>query len=242
MYRTGDLGRWLPDGNLEYLGRKDDQVKIRGYRIELGEVENVLLGQDGVRQAAVVAREVGGQGVQLCAYVAAGVEKLPVAQLKEGLARQLPAYMIPAFWTQVETLPLNANGKIDRKALPEPQRKPADAPPSRPPSSPVEIALGLIWQDILHLPDIGVHDNFFKIGGHSLLAVEMINQLRKIFKVEMSVKGFFQKPTIAGVIETLRASGQDMDQIDKIAKIKIRISKMSEDQIKSLIAEIQPSP
>ena len=215
MYRTGDLGRWLPDGNLEYLGRKDDQVKIRGYRIELGEVENVLLGQDGVRQAAVVAREVGGQGVQLCAYVAAGVEKLPVAQLKEGLARQLPAYMIPAFWTQVETLPLNANGKIDRKALPEPQRKPADAPPSRPPSSPVEIALGLIWQDILHLPDIGVHDNFFKIGGHSLLAVRIIARINQAFKVDLKVGEIFENPTLETLAKRIQA-GQKMEEYQQL--------------------------
>jgi amino acid adenylation domain-containing protein len=194
IYKTGDLGRWLADGTIEYLGRKDDQVKIRGYRIELGEIENVLQECDLVRQGVVVVKEEDNGNKRLVGYVVAegnfnreGI----VAYLKS----KLPEYMVPALWVELESLPLTANGKIDKRALPDPD--PADRPSHEyvAPLTEAEIALAEIWLELLQLDKIGVNDNFFELGGHSLIITQMLDRVRKL-GYEITAKDLFAYQTI----------------------------------------------
>ncbi|RNB58979.1 amino acid adenylation domain-containing protein [Brevibacillus gelatini] len=195
MYRTGDLARWLADGTIEYLGRIDQQVKIRGYRIELGEIESVLSHLEHVKEAVVaVIREANGQNA-LCAYFVSEQE-VDVAELREAVSRQLPAYMVPAYYMQMEKLPLTANGKVDRRALPQPSGERTTGNTYVAPQTETEAKLAQIWQDVLGLPAIGIHDNFFEIGGHSLKAMNVITQVHKTFQVELPLKVLFASPTI----------------------------------------------
>ncbi|MDV2115911.1 amino acid adenylation domain-containing protein, partial [Alcaligenes faecalis] len=172
LYRTGDLVRWNKEGQLEYLGRLDHQVKVRGFRIELGEVESQLLSLDGVREAVVVARP-GPQGMQLVGYVSGDVSGLT---LRDQLSSQLPDYMVPSVIMVLEALPLNANGKIDRKALPEPEFVSGQAYEA--PQGELETTLATIWSQVLGVEQVGRQDNFFELGGHSLLALTLIERLR----------------------------------------------------------------
>jgi amino acid adenylation domain-containing protein len=179
VYRTGDLCRWLPGGQLEFLGRLDTQVKLRGYRIELGEIENTLTAHPAITAAAVTVREDTPGARRLAAYTvtAAGATPPGPAALAAHAARTLPAYMIPATWTTLPRLPLTPNGKTDRAALPAPAA--GRTPPPIPPRTPAEHAIAAIWQDILGTPGPGIHDNFFDEGGHSLRAVKVVSLLRK---------------------------------------------------------------
>ncbi|HVK98394.1 MAG TPA: amino acid adenylation domain-containing protein, partial [Dongiaceae bacterium] len=176
LYRTGDLVRWNAEGQLEYLGRIDHQVKVRGFRIELGEVEAQLLAQPGVREAVVVAQE-GPAGVRLVAYIAAQkADDIDTAQLRTALAAVLPDYMVPRAIVVLDALPLNANGKVDRKALPEPAYEGEREYVS--PLGDVEIALAAIWSEILGVERIGRHDNFFELGGDSILSLKVVARAR----------------------------------------------------------------
>jgi len=192
MYRTGDLARWLPDGNIEYLGRNDDQVKIRGVRIEPGEIESALAGHEGVTEAVVLVRE-----GQLLAWF---TEHAPVAieALRAHLKSRLPDYMVPQAYVKLDALPLTANGKLDRKALPAPG---ADAFISRvyeAPEGATEIALAQIWADVLHVEQVGRHDHFFELGGHSLLAVQLVQHMRQV-GLQADVQVLFGQPTLAAL-------------------------------------------
>jgi catechol 2,3-dioxygenase-like lactoylglutathione lyase family enzyme len=175
MYRTGDLGRLLEDGSIAYQGRRDQQVKIRGYRIEAGEIESMLVGHPAVRQAVVLAREAGGER-QLVAYVVAdgGIAPTP-AEWREHLRKQLPEYMVPAAYVRLERIPLLSNGKADRSALLalEPQPETAQAAHVAP-STPLELLIARIWRELLGVEQIGRDDNFFDLGGHSLLSVRFV--------------------------------------------------------------------
>ncbi|WP_431509836.1 non-ribosomal peptide synthase/polyketide synthase [Variovorax sp. DAIF25] len=205
LYRTGDLVRWRNDGQLEYLGRIDHQVKIRGFRIELGEIEGQLLGQAGVREAIVLARE-GVGGARLAAYVSpqAGQE-LDADELKAGLGAVLPEYMVPAAWVvMAQGLPLNANGKVDRKALPEPERAGTQAYEA--PRGETEEALAAVWAQVLGVERVGRGDNFFELGGHSLLAIQLLERIRRQgWSVE--VRTLFQKPRLAEFAQALAPAG-----------------------------------
>ncbi|MGK6311334.1 amino acid adenylation domain-containing protein, partial [Variovorax sp. DT-64] len=201
LYRTGDLVRWNGEGQLEYLGRIDHQVKIRGFRIELGEVEAQLLAQPGVREAVVVARE-GAGGARLVAYITAGGGQLPdAALLKEQLGRTLPDYMVPGAIVVLEGLPLNANGKVDRKALPEPVLDGASQDHERPHGE-MEEALARIWCEVLGVERVGRHDNFFELGGHSLLALQLLERVRgQGWAVQ--VRTLFEQPRLAAFAQAL---------------------------------------
>ncbi len=193
LYRTGDRVRWLPDGNLEFLGRIDEQVKIRGFRIELGEIEAALTRQPGVREAVVLAREVRGDK-RLVAYVVGNVDV-------EKLRDLLPPYMIPAHFLTLEALPLTEHGKVDRKALPAPER----AAPAEfvAPTTPTERALAELWQRVLRIERIGAKDNFFDAGGHSLLSMELVVGVRERFGVELPLKNLFEHPVLADLAEAI---------------------------------------
>jgi acyl-coenzyme A synthetase/AMP-(fatty) acid ligase/acyl carrier protein len=201
LYKSGDLARYRQDGILEYLGRADDQVKVRGYRIELGEIEAMLASHPGVREAAVSVREDAAGAKRLVAYVVPP----PVAgqasrsdELREFLARKLPDYMIPADFVRMTALPLTANGKLDRTALPIPARENAlDAIAYRAPQSPIEIQVASIVSQLLALDRVGSEDNFFLLGLHSLLSAMLIMRLRERFGVQLTLRDLFETHTVA---------------------------------------------
>ncbi|MFJ1299107.1 amino acid adenylation domain-containing protein [Pseudomonadota bacterium AL_CKDN230030165-1A_HGKHYDSX7] len=201
LYRTGDLVRWRADGALEYLGRLDHQVKIRGLRIELGEIEAVLLKQPDVMQAVVVADAVAA-GPRLVAYVAPA--EVDVSLLKTALARSLPDYMVPALFQALPALPLNANGKIDRKALPSIRVEAAHGAAA--PQGPVETALARIWADILGVAQVGRDDDFFELGGHSLLATRIVAAVRTALARDMQLEQVFAHPRLANLAAWLAAA------------------------------------
>jgi amino acid adenylation domain-containing protein len=198
LYRTGDLVRWTAAGNLELLRRLDDQVKVRGFRIELGEIEAALSRHPGVRGAAVLVREDIPGDRRLVAYVAGAV---PSADLRQHLRGQLPEYMVPSVLELLDELPLTANGKIDRRALPAPGRS---APPGLvAPRTPVEEILVEIWREVLGVESVGVEDNFFERGGHSLLAVSLMFQIEKRFGRSLPLAALFEHPTLAALADLL---------------------------------------
>ncbi|MCP3773384.1 amino acid adenylation domain-containing protein [Paenibacillus sp. MZ04-78.2] len=198
MYKTGDLARWTPEGALEFLGRLDHQVKIRGFRIELGEIENALLNHPSIREAVVIAREDGSGGKELCAYFA-GTEKLPVKVVKEHLSKALPEYMLPSYFVPLKNMPLTPNGKIDRRALPEPApgERAAAGRDRVVPRTDIERKIAAVWGELLSVPDIGVHDNFFELGGHSLKAAAMTARLQQ--DLDIGVNDVFEHQTIASL-------------------------------------------
>ncbi|WP_432403717.1 amino acid adenylation domain-containing protein [Wukongibacter sp. M2B1] len=199
MYKTGDLARWLPDGNIEFLGRIDNQVKIRGYRIELGEIENNLLKHRDIREAVVEAKENERKEKYLCGYIVADKE-LKELDLKKYLSRELPDYMIPAYFIQMEVLPITQNGKVDRKNLPKPDIKSKIGLEYEEPSNGIEEALVVIWQDILSIDEkIGTKDNFFDLGGHSLMVTMLAARIHKELGVEIPLKEIFKNPYIKGI-------------------------------------------
>ncbi|MCP4146900.1 MAG: amino acid adenylation domain-containing protein [bacterium] len=203
LYRTGDLVRWLPDGNIEFMGRIDFQVKIRGFRIELGEIENQLLANTNIKNTIVLAKKDTENNNYLAAYYVLNDTKeqrapIPVSQLRDDLSKKLPGYMIPAHFVHLEKLPLTPNGKIDRKALPEPGETARHSTEYQPPTNETEKKLAEIWQDVLDIKPIGINDNFFEIGGHSLKAINIISKIKKTFQVDLPLPVLFEKPSIIG--------------------------------------------
>ena len=201
LYRSGDLARWRPDGDLEYLGRIDHQVKIRGFRIELGEIEATLSAHPAVRAAVALARTAGEGDKRLVAYIVPNLEARPsVRELRDHLRARLPEHMVPGAFVFLEALPVTANGKLNRKALPAPQ---AAAPGAEEgcagPRTAVEELLAGIWSQVLQIDQVGLEDNFFDAGGHSLLATQLVSRVREVCGVELPVRAVFELPTVAGL-------------------------------------------
>jgi amino acid adenylation domain-containing protein len=210
MYRTGDLARWLADGSVDYLGRADHQVKIRGFRIELGEIEAALAAHPGVREAVVVARTDAPGETRLVAYLTAAGDSVPdAAALREHLRAGLPEYMVPALFVGMEALPLSPNGKVDRKALPAPEAKRDEAVAFVAPRDETERAIAAIWREALGVEQVGVDDNFFDLGGHSLLLVRVHGRIREALGAEISVVELFQHPTVGALAARLAAGGEE---------------------------------
>lgn len=197
-YRTGDRARWLPDGSIEFLGRMDGQVKIRGARIESGEIENQLLSYPAIREAAVTVIENKEAGLQLCAYYVAS-ETVQTAELKEYIRRELPEYMIPFYFMQLEQMPLTVSGKIDKKALPSPADRPDAGNDYVHPRNNTEQRLAAIWKELLEIDKVGINDNFFDLGGHSLKALTLIHRIQKEFRKEVPLREIFRTPTIRSI-------------------------------------------
>ncbi|MBC8953403.1 non-ribosomal peptide synthetase [Xenorhabdus sp. PB62.4] len=204
MYKTGDLGRWLSDGNIEYLGRNDFQVKLRGFRIELGEIEAQLMRCHGVREAVVLAREDELSQKRLVAYLRPqeGVELVP-AELRQQLAEHLAEYMLPSAFVTLATFPLTPNGKLDRKALPAPDSSAIVTRDYAAPVGEIEMALAQIWQNLLGLERVGRHDHFFELGGHSLLAVQLVARIRQTLARELPLQQLFTQPILMDLAHTI---------------------------------------
>ena len=215
LYKTGDLARYLPDGHIEYLGRIDYQIKLRGFRIELGEIETALLQHPEVKEGVVIVREDTSNENNLVGYIVAetGQDSLQViSQLRRFLKQQLPDFMVPTIFMALEAMPLTPNGKVDRKALPEP-----DA--SRPeleanyvaPRTPIEQQIADIWMQVLNVKRVGIYDNFFELGGYSLVGIQVVSRVRQALQVEILMSNLFELPTVADLaerVETLRWATQ----------------------------------
>lgn len=209
LYKTGDLVRFLPSGDIDFVSRIDFQVKIRGFRVELGEIESVLTQHAGVKQCIVVAREDGPtRNKRLVAYCVINSEKLPaVSALREYLLDKLPDYMIPAFFVRLEQLPLTPNGKVNRAALPPPETGASEKTEKLQSRNATEEQLTRIWENVLGVSPVGIRDNFFELGGHSLLAVQLIAQIQKTFGKKLSVSTIFQYRTVEQLSQLLREEG-----------------------------------
>jgi amino acid adenylation domain-containing protein len=209
LYRTGDEVRYGSDGRLEYVGRLDQQVKVRGYRIELGEVEEALARHESIRESVVVVRD-----EQLVGYVvAAEGATVEVNELRAYLGEQLPGYMIPGVLVEMAALPLTANGKVDRKALPEPGQMESAGEYVGPRTAVEELVAG-IWSEVLGVERVGVHDNFFELGGHSLLATQVISRVRESFKVELPLRSLFEAPQLSSFAGTVEQAMRDEQQVE----------------------------
>jgi amino acid adenylation domain-containing protein/thioester reductase-like protein len=201
LYRTGDRARFLPDGNVEFLGRGDEQIKIRGFRVEAGEIETLLGEHAAVREAVVVARDAPGGEKYLVAYAVLHPEAaVETSQLREFLERRLPHYMVPSAVVVLDGLPLTPNGKVDRRALPAPaDHRPESTGAYVEPRTATEMELARIWGDELRIDRVGVHDNFFAIGGHSLLAAKVMSRVRGKLQIDLPLRELFLHPTVAGL-------------------------------------------
>jgi surfactin family lipopeptide synthetase A len=212
IFKTGDLGRWRADGNIEFLGRKDFQVKIRGFRVELGEIESALRQHPQLREAVVNVYEPIADEKRLVAYLVTQGTSIPtLAELRDFLQLKLPEFMVPSAYVFLEALPLTPNGKLDRKALPVPDSHWHDQADFVAPRNPVEELLAEIWASILGIDRVGIHDNFFELGGHSLLAMQVIVHIQKQFNVAIPIHTLFDAPSVAELTVALQAIQQDND-------------------------------
>jgi acyl carrier protein len=221
LYRSGDLGRYCANGEIEYLGRMDQQVKIRGHRVEPGEIEAALARHPDVRESAVVAREETPGDLRLVAYlVPRGEMTPPDSELRAFLRRSLPAYMMPSAFVPIERLPFTPSGKVDRQAL----RLPASRSRKREedfvaPRDPTEQAVAKIWGEVLGLGDLGAHDDFFERGGHSLLATQVVSRIRDWFGVELPMQTLFESSSVAEFAEVLAKAPQAARSASSIPRL-----------------------
>ncbi len=209
MYRSGDLARFAADGNVHYLGRIDQQVKLRGFRVELGEIDSLLHQQPGVREAVVLLREDVPGDKRLVAYV---VGPATAETLRAELHRHLPEHMVPTAWVALAQLPLTRNGKLDRQALPVPERQAASAYVA--PRDETERQMVCIWAEVLKCQQVGIHDNFFELGGHSLLATRMIYMINQRMGAQLSLSSLFKTPVLIDLAEQVRLGRSDGPSLD----------------------------
>jgi amino acid adenylation domain-containing protein len=224
IYKTGDLGRYLADGQIELVGRIDNQVKIRGFRIELGEIESVLNQYPGVQANVVIVREDKPGDQRLVAYIVSKSKPdINTPEVRSFLQEKLPNYMLPTAFVILDKLPLTPNGKVDRKALPAPDIKNGWEESFVPPRTPTEQIIADIWADVLSLEQVGIYDNFFKLGGHSLLATQVISRLREAFKIDLPLRSLFENPTVKNLVERIEG-------ILTVQKLQVGSMQMPEDR------------
>jgi acyl-coenzyme A synthetase/AMP-(fatty) acid ligase/acyl carrier protein len=239
LYKTGDLVRYRNDGTIEFLGRKDFQVKLRGFRIELGEVETTLCLHPSVSEAVVVAREDRPGDKRLVAYVlaAAAESAFSTGVLRAFLQEKLPDYMIPSAFVSMDALPLTANGKVDRRALPAPDERRPDIEESfAAPRNAVEEALAEIWGEILRIEKVGIQDNFFELGGHSLMATQIISRLSNVFQVEIPLRQLFLYPTIAELALIIAGKLENTEQ-ENVKQLLDEFEGLSDEEAERLLAQ-----
>jgi acyl carrier protein len=239
LYKTGDLARYLPNGQIEFVGRADHQVKIRGFRIELDEIAAALDQHLAVQESLVVAREEGGGAKRLVAYVVPTAGQTPTtSELYSFLKERLPGYMVPAAFVTLEALPLTPNGKIDRRVLPAPdQTRPELERAYVAPRNAIEEVLSGMWAEALGVEQVGVYDNFFELGGHSLLATQLISQVRELFQIEVTLHQLFQEPHVAGLSEALARDPGAADRIEKTAQLVLRLAQVSDDDLENTLGQ-----
>jgi amino acid adenylation domain-containing protein len=222
LYKSGDLARYLPDGNIEFLGRIDNQVKIRGFRVEPGEIEFVLSAHPSVRECSVIVREDIPQDKRLVAYVVRSGKDLGPKELKTFSGDRLPDYMVPSAIVFLDELPLTPNGKVDRNALPLPQDLRPDLEQAFiGPRNETEEAVAEIWTKVLRLNQVGIHDNFFELGGHSLLATQVLSRLRDVFQVDLPLRSFFEVPTIAALADHVITAKENGGRLQSSAILNV---------------------
>lgn len=236
LYRTGDLARWRADGNLEFLGRMDHQVKVRGYRIELGEIEAVLAEHAAVQQAVVVAREEKSGESQLVAYLTLRGGVAPAAsELRTFLKEKLPDYMVPAAFVTLESFPLTPNAKVDRRALPAPTGERLTLSEHQVmPRNPIEKSVAEIWQELLNINTVGAEDNFFDLGGHSLLIVQVHNKICQRFETDLTIAQMFQYPTVAALAQYIQRPQQNSEALRRLrARIQRQQAELDQQNARS---------
>ncbi len=239
LYLTGDLGRFRSDGLLELVGRRDFQVKIRGYRVGLGSVESALLAHPGVAQAVVVVRPDAGGENHLVAYVVPRRPDLTVTDLRQSLAASLPDYAVPSVFVTLDALPLNANNKVDRRALPPPPRvRPALAAPYVAPRTAVEGQLAHLWAAVLGLDAVGVHDRFLDLGGHSLLASQLVARVNRQFGLKLRLRTLFEAATVAEMAARVEAALSAAPE-ERLAQLVGEVEGLSDADAEQLIHEVQ---
>jgi amino acid adenylation domain-containing protein len=241
LYRTGDLVRQRADGELEFLGRIDQQVKLRGFRIELGEIEAALASHPAVREAAVLLRGELPGGSGLVAYVVAtGAEEGQIRTLRGWLGERLPGYMVPTAFVELESLPRTPNGKVDRRALPAPQRRSESAYVA--PRNPVEEILVQILADLLAVPRVGVADRFFELGGNSLLATQVMARVFEAFGVHLQLRHFFESPTVEGVAAAILADPLQSEAIERTAALMVELARLSDAEVDAMLITESAAP
>lgn len=233
--------RYLPDGNIEFLGRIDNQVKVRGFRIELGEIEAVLNSHSQIQQVVVITREDIVGNKHLVAYVVTENESLAIKQLCEFLKQKLPEYMVPSAFVILDILPLTPNGKVDKKALPAPDGVSREHEYVAPRTQSEKI-IANIFADVLGVQNVGIHDNFFEVGGHSLLATQVISRLKQTFSVELPLRQMFETSTVLGLAEAVTESMLQHIEDEDIAHLLSELEELSDEEVQQLLAqEIQAS-
>jgi amino acid adenylation domain-containing protein/non-ribosomal peptide synthase protein (TIGR01720 family) len=238
LYRTGDLARFLPNGEIEFLGRLDYQVKIRGYRIELGDIETVLENHPAIAQAIVQSFEDTSGDKRLVAYLVAksDTEKPTPEALRSYVLEKLPDYMVPSAWVFLDTMPLTPNNKVDRRALPAPCQ-PSSKEDYTAPRNAIEEALAEIWQELMKVERVGVKDNFFDLGGHSLVAAQIHARMRKVFSIDVSLRELFDALTIEKTAQLLVARETQLGRTKKIAQAFLRMKQMTPEEKARLLQE-----
>jgi amino acid adenylation domain-containing protein len=242
LYRSGDLARRLPNGDMEYLGRIDNQVKVRGFRIELGEIESALAEHEGVRECTVVATNDAGGETKLLAYFVGGGRQQPApstTELREFLQEKLPEHMIPAAFIVLDAMPLTPNGKIDRRALPAPgQMRPQLGREFVAPRTPVEQELAKIWRELLGVEEVGIYDDFFELGGHSLLLTQLASWIRKDFQVEVPLRVLFDTPTITDMTRAILARQVEQETQTDLAEMLSQLKQLSPHEVKAMLEKM----
>ncbi|MBE9162161.1 non-ribosomal peptide synthetase [Tychonema sp. LEGE 06208] len=239
LYKTGDLARYLPDGNIEFIGRIDNQVKIRGFRIELGEIEAALGQHPDIAQAVVVAREDVPGEKRLVAYLVSNQKQAPSSsEIRRFLAPKLPDYMVPWAFVTLKSLPLTPNGKIDWRSLPEPdEMRPELTENFVAPRTNIEEVLAAIWAEVLKLEKVGIYDNFFELGGHSLLATQVISRVRQAFQVDLPLHRLFESATVADFAVAIAQKQVEQTDSEMLARVLADLDQLSEAQIQEILAQ-----
>jgi amino acid adenylation domain-containing protein len=239
LYKTGDLARYLPDGNIEFIGRIDGQVKIRGFRIELGEIEVVLGQHPDIAQAVVVAQEDAPDEKRLVAYLISEQKQAPThKEIRNFLTSKLPEYMVPSAFAILKSFPLTSNGKVDRRALPAPdEMRPELTGNFVAPRTNIEEVLVAIWAEVLKLEKVGIYDNFFELGGHSLLATQVISRVRQAFQVELPLHRLFESATVADFAVAIAQKQAEQTDSEMLATVLADLDQLSEAQIQEILAQ-----
>ena len=243
IYRAGDLARFLPDGNIEFMGRIDHQVKIRGFRVEPAEIEAMLKQHPAVKQSVIVPYQDKSGDTRLAAYIVSA-KKPKTEELRAFLGQQLPEYMVPSAFVVMESLPLTPNGKVDLKALPSPDQQPVAAEREFVNArNAEEEKIVAIWTEVLKLDRVGVTDNFFELGGHSLLATQIISRIRNTFRVQMPLHSFLETPTIAGLAEKIPTCPAAESEEEEMARMLAELEGVSDEDAERLLAgELKKNP